>query len=50
MAKSLLVESGWFRMDVLAKLAADHRSGLGEHGRLLWQLVMLEKSLARLFG
>ncbi len=50
MTKSLLVETGWFRMDVLAKLAADHRSGLGEHGRLLWQLVMLEKSLTRIFA
>ena len=50
MAKSLLVETGWFRMDILAKLAAEHRSGLGEHGRLLWQLVMLEKSLTRIFA
>ena len=50
MAKSLLVETGWFRMDILAKLAAEHRSGHGEHGRLLWQLVMLEKSLTRIFA
>lgn len=50
MAKSVLVESGWFKMDVLANLAADHRSGRGEHGRLLWQLVMLEKSLTRTFA
>lgn len=50
MRKSRLAESGWFKMEALAKLAADHRSGLGEHGRLLWQLVMLEKSLVRLFG
>lgn len=50
LTKSLLVESGWFKVDVLAKLAADHRSGLGEHGRLLWQLVMLEKSLSRIFA
>ncbi len=50
MTKSRLVETGWFRMDILAKLAADHRSGHGEYGRLLWQLVMLEKSLVRLFG
>jgi asparagine synthase (glutamine-hydrolysing) len=50
MTKSRLVESGWFRMDVLAKLAADHRSGVSEQGRLLWQLVMLEKSLGRIFG
>ena len=50
MARSRIADSGWFRMDILAKCNADHRSGLGDHGRLLWQLVMLEKSLARLFG
>jgi asparagine synthase (glutamine-hydrolysing) len=50
LTKSLLVECGWFKVDVLAKLAADHRSGLGEHGRLLWQLIMLEKSLTRIFA
>ena len=33
-----------------AGLAADHKAGRAEHGRTLWQLVMLEKSLARLFG
>jgi asparagine synthase (glutamine-hydrolysing) len=50
MAKSRLAESGWFKMDILAKCAADHRSGVSEYGRLLWQLVMLEKSLGRIFG
>lgn len=50
MRTSKLADSGWFNMDILAGLAADHRSGAGEHGRLLWQLVMLEKSLARIFG
>jgi asparagine synthase (glutamine-hydrolysing) len=50
MRKSRLAESGWFDMTVLAQHAAAHKSGMGEHGRLLWQLVMLEKSLVRVFG
>jgi asparagine synthase (glutamine-hydrolysing) len=28
----------------------DHKSGIADHGRMLWQVVMLEKSLKRLFG
>ena len=50
MTKSRLAESGWFRMDILAKMVADHKAGVSDNGRLLWQLVMLEKSLGRLFG
>ena len=49
-AKSRLVESGWFDMAVLGKMAADHKAGVSDHGRLLWQLVMLERSLGRVFG
>ena len=45
-----LTELGWFRPDAIARLAAAHRSGREEHGRLLWQLLMLDKSLQRLFG
>jgi asparagine synthase (glutamine-hydrolysing) len=43
-------ELGWFDGDRIAALARDHRSGRAEHGRLLWQLVMLDRSLQRLFG
>jgi asparagine synthase (glutamine-hydrolysing) len=43
-------ELGWFDPDAIAGLARDHVSGRAEHGRLLWQLMMLEKSLQRLFG
>ncbi len=35
---------------VVAKAAEDHISGRVNNGRLLWQLVMLEKSVSRLFG
>ena len=46
----LLAETGWFDLTVLATLAADHRAGRAEHGRTLWQFLMLERSLQRLFG
>jgi asparagine synthase (glutamine-hydrolysing) len=45
-----LAELGWFDGAAIARLAAAHRSGRAEHGRLLWQLLMLDKSLERLFG
>ncbi|HLL58462.1 MAG TPA: asparagine synthase-related protein, partial [Allosphingosinicella sp.] len=47
---SALAELGWFDEATIARIAADHRSGKAEHGRLLWQLLMLDKSLQRLFG
>jgi asparagine synthase (glutamine-hydrolysing) len=46
----VLAGTGWFDANVIAKLAEDHRSGRAEHGRTLWQLLMLERSLTRLFG
>ncbi len=45
-----LAETGWFDMPTLATMAADHRAGRAEHGRTLWQFMMLERSLVRLFG
>ena len=45
-----LAELGWLEPAAIAKVAADHRAGRAEHGRLLWQLLMLDKSLQRLFG
>ena len=35
---------------VIAKAAEDHIAGRVNNGRLLWQLVMLEKSVSRMFG
>lgn len=46
----ILRETGWFDMAALARLAESHRRGTAEHGRTLWQFVMLERSLERLFG
>lgn len=47
---SALAETGWFAADAIERVAAEHRSGRVEHGRLLWQLLMLDKALGRLFG
>lgn len=46
----VLAGTGWFEMPVIARIATEHRSGRAEHGRTLWQLVMLERSMTRLFG
>ena len=40
----------WFDPHAVERLAAEHRAGRAEHGRTLWQLVMLERSARRLFG
>lgn len=47
---STLAETGWFDMDAIAKMVRAHQAGLADHGRTLWQLLILEKSLPRLFG
>ncbi len=46
----VLGDSGWFNMGEIARVAEAHRSGREEHGRTLWQFVMLERSLRRLFA
>jgi len=48
--KSTLIDTGYFRADVLQRMVAEHRSGLADHGRLIWQLLMLDKALVRVFG
>ena len=47
---SALAETGWFDAQALEAVVTDHQSGRSDHGRLLWQLMMLDKSLAGLFG
>ena len=54
-ARALATSLTFSQMDLfdgkaVAKTAEDHIAGRVNSGRLLWQLVMLEKSLARLFG
>ncbi|MGE7206221.1 XrtA/PEP-CTERM system amidotransferase [Sphingomonas sp. NPDC019816] len=45
----LLRETGWFELTELGRIATDHRAGRADHGRTLWQMLMLERSLKRLF-
>ncbi|MGJ3628072.1 asparagine synthase-related protein [Sphingomonas sp. MMS24-JH45] len=45
----VLAQTGWFDLEAVALLAEAHRAGREEHGRTLWQFVMLERSLARMF-
>ncbi len=47
-SSELLVGNGWFARKALSRLADDHISGRSDHGRVLWQLLMLERSLKRL--
>ena len=43
-----LARTGWFDTGRIAALADAHIAGRGDHGRLLWQLLMLDKSLKQL--
>ncbi len=47
---SALARTGWFDGDALGAIVSEHRGGRSDHGRLLWQLLMLDRSLAGLFG
>ena len=47
--KSRLLDTGWFQQQRLEKAVRDHKSGMADNGRLIWQLVMLDKALNRLF-
>ncbi len=44
-----LARMGWFDDQALRKVADDHIAGKADNSRLLWQLLMLDKSLQRLF-
>ena len=43
-----LARTGWFDARRLGALAGEHIAGRSDHSRLLWQLLMLDRSLARL--
>ncbi len=49
-SSAALARTGWFDAKRLGAIANDHISGRADHGRLLWQLVMLEKSLSGLIA
>ena len=43
-------DTGWFDPLALSRIGKEHASGARDHGRLLWQLVMLERSVAKIFN
>ncbi|AKQ42188.1 asparagine synthase [Aurantiacibacter atlanticus] len=45
---AMLARTGWFENARLADIAEAHISGRSDHSRILWQLLMLDRSLARL--
>ena len=49
-SSAILGGTGWFEPSEIARIASDHRAGRADHGRTLWQLLMLERSMRHLFG
>ena len=49
-SSAALARTGWFDAKRLGAIAEDHISGRADHGRLLWQLMMLDKSLSALIA
>ena len=47
-SSAALARTGWFDGMRIARLAEAHIAGSSDHSRLLWQLLMLDRSLARL--
>src|SRR5690606_34182645 len=47
-SSAALARTGWFDSACLSGLADAHISGRAEHSRLLWQMLMLDRSLGRL--
>ncbi|MEE9433605.1 MAG: XrtA/PEP-CTERM system amidotransferase [Sphingorhabdus sp.] len=45
-----LAQMDLFDAAAVDRIAEDHIAGRAEHGRLLWQLLMLDKSVSRIFG
>ncbi len=41
-----LARTGWFDQQAVARIAEEHIGGRRDHGRLLWQLLMLDQSLS----
>jgi asparagine synthase (glutamine-hydrolysing) len=47
-SSAALARTGWFDGRRLANIAEAHIAGRSDHSRLLWQLLMLDRSLARM--
>ena len=49
-ASTALARTGWFDARVLGEMAEAHIAGRSDHSRLLWQLLMLDRSLGIVLG
>ena len=49
-SSAALARTGWFDPKRLGVIADDHIAGRSDHGRLLWQLLILDKSLSALIA
>jgi asparagine synthase (glutamine-hydrolysing) len=49
-SSEVMSRTGWFNMAEISAMVSAHQAGREDHGRLLWQLALLERSLARLLG
>jgi len=47
-SSAALARTGWFEGSGISRLAEAHIAGRSDHSRLLWQLLMLDRSLAKL--
>jgi asparagine synthase (glutamine-hydrolysing) len=47
-SSAALARTGWFNSEKIAGVARAHVTGRADHSRLLWQLLMLDRSLSRL--
>jgi asparagine synthase (glutamine-hydrolysing) len=47
-SNAALARTGWFDSERLARMAEAHISGRSDHSRLLWQMLMLDRSLKTL--
>ena len=45
---SVLAQSGWFNSNAVSNLVDSHIAGRQDNSRVIWQLLMLEKAIARL--
>ena len=48
-SRSALARTGWFDGEVLSLIAEEHIAGRRDYGRLIWQMLMLDKAVGRLF-
>jgi len=47
-SSSLIARTGWFDVDAISSMVEQHISGRFDHSRILWQLLMLDRSLVSL--